>query len=203
MKRPLLFVALSALLVGSILLFRSPKYPVTNAHPERLSVVCFGDSLTYGTGAGPGMDYPSHLSLLLGREVINAGRPGETTAGALLRLEDVLAHEPGVVFLTLGGNDLKNGASRGETFGRLRRIVLAIQDHGAMVVLGGIDLPLFGRGFGEGYRELARETGAVLVPNVYEGIWGRHALMSDQIHPNGEGYRIMAGHFFKAAVPYL
>ena len=37
-----------------------------------LRIVCFGDSLTYGTGAGPGMDYPSRLGEKLGREIIKS-----------------------------------------------------------------------------------------------------------------------------------
>jgi acyl-CoA thioesterase I len=203
-KRLLLLLLLAVVLGGAFRLFRSPAVRITNAHPVREAVVCFGDSLTYGTGAGQGMDYPSHLALLLGLEVINAGRPGETTAGALRRLgEDVLAYEPGIVFLTLGGNDLKNGIDREQAFANLREIILAVQKDGAMVVVGGIDVPFYGRGFGDAYRDLAEETGAVLVPNVYEGIWGRSEFMNDPIHPNAEGYRVMAERFYRAAAPYL
>ena len=56
-------------------------------------IICFGDSLTYGTGASRGMDYPSQLSKMISRPVINAGVSGDTTARALQRLErDVLAY---------------------------------------------------------------------------------------------------------------
>jgi acyl-CoA thioesterase I len=203
-KRFLLILLVAVALIGTYLAFRTPATHVTNARPAGETVVCFGDSLTYGTGAGEGMDYPSHLALLLAREIINAGRPGETTAGGLQRIEeDVLAHSPGIVFLILGGNDLKNGMDREQAFANLREMVLAIQKSGALVVLGGIDLPVYGRGFGEGYLDLARETGAVLVPNVYEGIWGRSELMSDPVHPNGEGYRVMAERFHRAVAPFL
>ena len=204
MNRLLLLVLLPVSLIVVLLIVREPTPRVVNAHPERLTVVCFGDSLTYGTGAQPGMEYPTYLSEFLQREVINAGRPGETTAGALTRLwDDVLVHEPGIVFLTLGGNDLKNGLDREQAFANLTEIVLTIQEQGALVVVGGIDIPFHGRGFAEGYRELAKETGAVLVPNVYADILGRSELMSDPIHPNGKGYRIMAETFYKAASPFL
>ena len=83
--------------------------PVKNARPTGESIICFGDSLTYGTGASQGMDYPSQLSRLIGRPVINAGIPGDTTATALARLDrDVLSLSPRIVLITLGGNDLKN-----------------------------------------------------------------------------------------------
>ncbi len=44
---------------------------------------------------------------LIGRAVINAGVPGETTAGGLKRLDEaVLQHDPRIVLITLGGNGI-------------------------------------------------------------------------------------------------
>jgi acyl-CoA thioesterase-1 len=167
------------------------------------ATVCFGDSLTYGTGASKGMDYPSQLSRMIGLPVMNAGVPGDTTATALKRLNGVLDAQPWVVLITLGGNDLKNGISRQTAFDNLRAIIRAIQAEGALVIIGGIDIPLFGKGFGDAYRELAEETGSVLIPNVFDGIMGSPNLMSDPIHPNSQGYTVMAQHFFRALQPYL
>lgn len=182
----------------------SPGSQVTSRHPRGTTIVCFGDSLTAGTGAKADQSYPSHLARLLGREVVNAGVPGETTAAALARLEsDVLAHSPRIVCITLGGNDLKNGVSREEAFANLETIVRRIHAAGALVVVAGIELPLFGRGFGDGYRDLARRTGAVLIPNVYEGLMGRPELMSDPVHPNGRGYEILARRVHRTIAPYL
>lgn len=177
---------------------------IRNANPADGPVVCFGDSLTYGTGAGEGESYPDRLAEKLGEPVINAGIPGDTTAQALARLaDDVLIHDPRAVFITLGGNDLKNGMSKESAFRNLKRIVTEIQERGALVVLGGVNVPFWGRGFGEAYRELAEETGSVLIPNVLDGLMGKSHLMSDTIHPNAAGYAIMAEKFFAAAEPYL
>jgi len=177
---------------------------IRNANPAGGSVVCFGDSLTYGTGAAEGESYPERLAEKLGEPVINAGIPGDTTARALARLaDDVLIHEPRAVFITLGGNDLKNGLSRESAFRNLKMIISEIQERGALVVLGGINVPFWGRGFGEAYRELAEETGSVLIPNVLDGLMGKSHLMSDTIHPNAAGYAIMAERFYEAAAPYL
>jgi lysophospholipase L1-like esterase len=150
------------------------------------------------------MDYPNQLARMIGRPVINAGVPGDTTAEGLSRLDrDVLARSPGIVLVTLGGNDLKNGADN-ETFSQnLRTFVTRIQAAGALVVLGGIEMPLRERGFGETYRQVAGEMGALLLPNIYQGILGRPELMSDPIHPNGEGYTVMAERFSRAIRPYL
>jgi acyl-CoA thioesterase-1 len=167
-------------------------------------IICFGDSLTYGTGASDGMSYPSQLSRLIGIEVVNAGIPGDTTGDGLNRLEDyVLSQSPRLVLITLGGNDLKNGTAKETAFANLKQIVERIHDAGAVAVIGGIHIPLYGRGYGAAYKELAKETGAVLIDNILEGIMGNHALMSDPIHPNDAGYAIMAERFQKAIRPLL
>jgi lysophospholipase L1-like esterase len=166
------------------------------------TIVCFGDSLTYGTGAGEGMDYPSQLSKLIDRPVINAGVPGETTARALRRLErDVISKSPDIVLITLGGNDLKNGVSKNIAFSNLKKIVDTIQSSGVRVIIGGIEFPFRDRGFGKGYRELADQTGAMLIPNIFEGIMGNRKLMSDPIHPNNTGYQMIAQKFYEAMNP--
>ncbi len=162
------------------------------------TIVCFGDSLTYGTGAGRGMDYPSQLSKMISKPIINAGVPGDTTARALQRLErDVLARSPDLVLITLGGNDLKNGIARDMAFENLKMIVDLIHNQGARVIIGGLHIPMRDRGFGRGYQQLAAETGATLIPNILEGIMGNRDLMSDPIHPNDDGYRMMAQRFFE------
>ncbi|MBI9085411.1 MAG: arylesterase [Desulfobacterales bacterium] len=203
MRKTVLVIA-AVVLVGIGIRWSRPAAPITNAEPAGENIICFGDSLTYGTGAPDGMDYPSQLSALIEKPVINTGVPGDTTAQALNRLEaDVLSHSPRLVLLTLGGNDLKNRVPRKAAFDNLRRIVVEIQKAGALVVIGGIDIPLYGRGFDEAYRQLAQETGSVLIPNVFEGIMGNRNLMSDPIHPNADGYAVMARTFHRAIAPYL
>jgi lysophospholipase L1-like esterase len=182
----------------------SPSPPVKNPRPAGENIICFGDSLTYGTGASQGMDYPSQLSRRIGRPVINAGIPGDTTSTALARLErDVLERSPRIVLITLGGNDLKNRQDRDRAFRNLKAIITSMQAQGALVIVGGLDVPVWGRGFQEQYRKVSEETGAVLVPDVLKGLLGNPEKMSDAIHPNDTGYGIMAGYFHEAMKPYL
>ena len=190
------------ILVGFLLYqsFSAPK--IKNAYPTGANIICFGDSLTFGTGATQGMDYPSQLSNMISRPVLNKGVPGDTTERALTRLEqDIL--QPQIVLITLGGNDLKNGVPKETAFQNLKIIVESIQAQGALVIIGGIDLPFWGRGYGEGYEQLCKETGAVFIPNILDGIMGNRQLMSDSIHPNDAGYTIMAERFFRELKPYL
>ena len=194
-------IALSA--IAAIYHFITPSAAIVNRTPSGGAIVCFGDSLTYGTGASKGMDYPAQLSRMIGLPVMNAGVPGDTTARALKRLDGVLDRQPRVVLITLGGNDLKNGISRQTAFDNLRAIIRSVQAEGALVIIGGIEIPFYGKGFGGAYRELAEETGSVLIPNVFDGIMGTRSLMSDPIHPNSQGYTVMAQHFYRALQPYL
>ena len=168
------------------------------------NIICFGDSLTYGTGAAPNKSYPAQLSEMIGQPVINAGIPGNTTADGLKRLEsDVLEKSPRLVLITLGGNDMKNGIDKKIAFKNLKKIVEAIQAKRALVVLGGVKLLFWDRGYEEEYEKLSEETGIILIPNVLKGLIGHNDLMSDAIHPNAAGYEIMAKRFHKAIAPYL
>lgn len=192
------------LVIGGVWLFQRQSAPeIRNAASSGETIICFGDSLTAGVGAGEGEDYPAQLSRLIGRPVVNAGEVGDTTADALRRLGPVLAARPRIVIIILGGNDIRKGVSREEAFANLAKIVKQVQEAGAMVVLGGIDIPFFSRGFEAGYPKLARESGSVLVPNVFAGIWSEAGMMSDQIHPSSAGYVVMADHICKAIKPYL
>ena len=197
-------IGAGCLLVAVVVYCLIPSsYEIRNTVPSGKTIVSFGDSLTAGTGAATGMDYPAQLSRLIGVEIINAGVPGDTTARALARLAEVLELQPRIVMITLGGNDLKNGVRREVAFENLAEIVRRFQDSGALVVIGGLNVPFWGRGFGDAYQELAEKTGSILVPNILQGILGKAELMSDRIHPNSEGYAVMAQYFHKALRPYL
>ncbi|RMH24865.1 MAG: arylesterase [Candidatus Hydrogenedentota bacterium] len=179
-------------------------YPITNSEPRGTEIIAFGDSLTAGHGASPGKDYVSLLGQLCGRRVINAGRGGDTTADALTRLErDVLARDPRIVIVMLGGNDLLRGVAPEQAFANLEKIVQAIQERGALVLLAEIRAPIPAGDFGNRYRELARRTGCVLIPDVLSGIVANPKMKSDQIHPNDAGYELIAKRVYERLRPYL
>jgi lysophospholipase L1-like esterase len=150
------------------------------------------------------MDYPSQLVRIIGRPVINAGVERDTTASALARLEqDVLTKSPRIVLITLGGNDLMSGVNEEVFSNNLRTIIEMIQDRGALVIVGGIEIPYWGEEFWEVYKQVYQETGVVLVNNILQGIIDKPELMADLIHPNDAGYTIIAQRFYKALKPYL
>ena len=157
------------------------------------TIVAFGDSLVAGTGATAGRDFVSLLAARMGMPIVNAGRRGDTTADALARLDrDVLARDPRVVIVLLGGNDFLRRVPRERTFENLSRIVERIRARGAGVILAGVSLDLLVDNYGTGYEEIAVRTSSVLVPDVLGGILGRADMTADQIHPNDRGYALVA-----------
>ena len=182
----------------------SPYSHIRNLRAPGENLVCFGDSLTEGIGAASGEDYPAVLARELGRPVINAGRRGDTSEEGLRRLEaDVLAHNPRLVVVLFGGNDFLRQIPLAETKKNIAEMVQRIQERGAMVVLVGMRLGLFTDEYGPVYKEVARENGALWIPDILDGILSDPGLRSDPIHPNGAGYRLVAGRVLAKVKPLL
>ena len=157
------------------------------------NVIAFGDSLVEGVGASPRHDLVWLLSTRTGTPIINAGRRGDTTAAALSRLDrDVLARDPRIVIVVLGGNDLIRRVPREQTLENMSRIVEQIRARGAAVVLAPVSLGLIVDNYTDGYEEIAERTRSVLVPGILDGILGTAGMTADPIHPNDRGYELMA-----------
>ncbi|HEX6087742.1 MAG TPA: arylesterase [Thermoanaerobaculia bacterium] len=171
----------------------SPYGGVKNLDSRGSAVIAFGDSLTAGYGAGEGEDWPSRVSASTNVAVINAGVSGDTTEGALARLDDdVLARDPRIVIVGLGGNDYLRGEPLSSTETNLRGIVRKIHARGAMVILLGFRFPSLNADYEAMYERVAEEEGCLLVEGTLKGILTDAKLKSDQIHPNAAGYALMA-----------
>lgn len=177
---------------------------VANLSSEGDVIVAFGDSITYGFGVKAEEAYPAVLGETLGVEVVNAGQSGDTTGTALERLEDdVLRLEPRLVIVELGGNDFLNKVPKEETFRNMDRIVGACVDTGAMVVVAHIKTGVWTDAYRDRFEEIAERHGALLVPNIMRGIFGKPSMMYDQIHPNAAGHEVIAGRIAEIVGPLL
>jgi len=188
--------ALVALALAALWIWARPPAPPAvppGGDPSARLVVFLGDSITRGHTLPPEQAFPHLVGQALGVPVRNAGVNGDTTAGALARLEpDVLAWRPRVVVVELGANDFFRRRPVAETLGNLEAIVRRIREHGAAVVMIHIRLGLLADPYLEGYRELARREGAVLVEDFLGEIPRTAGLTLDGLHPSAEGHRRLA-----------
>lgn len=185
--RMLWFISLTAVGVGC----GQPdwrNFPPTRGH----AWIAFGDSLTAGTGASDGQTYPSLLGQRLGVSILNAGIPGLTTAGGLERVDEVIALEPSVVLLCLGGNDGLQQMPLNETIANLSAIIARLQDAGTFVVLIGVRSASLLDRYDKPLRQLAKEKQTLFIPDILDDVLGKRSLMADQIHPNDAGYALIA-----------
>lgn len=156
-------------------------------------ILAFGDSLTAGTGANKKQAYPAQLQGLISRTVINAGIPGEVSHSGLRRLPALLKqHQPDLVIICHGGNDILRRLNLQQTRNNIQAMIDTSRSHGAQVMLVGV--PEFGifLSSAEFYTELARNNRLPIENTVLSDVLGKAAYKSDQIHPNAEGYGIMA-----------
>lgn len=174
------------------------------------TIVCMGNSLTAGYGLEETNAYPSLLEARLRAEgfryrVVNAGVSGETSSGALSRLNWMLTLDPDIVILETGANDGLRGVDPELTRRNIEAIVAALQDREIVVVLAGMQMvtnlgPSFTRSFRAIYPDIARGSQAILIPFFLEGVAGRADLnQTDGIHPTAEGYRVIV----ERITPYI
>jgi len=155
-------------------------------------IVAFGDSLVVGVGTTSGNNFVSLLSDRIGISIANAGRSGDTTGSALGRLQsDVIARQPEVVIVLLGGNDLLQGLPLSQRVANITSIAQQIRSTGADVLLVGLGNDPIDP-YGGALPGIASQTGSVHVPGILEGIFGVPSLMADSVHPNNAGHKIMA-----------
>jgi len=194
------FHLLSLLLaVLLILLGACGKDDKQSAIPPGASVLAIGDSVTFGTGAGKGQDFPAQLAVMTRWTIHNHGIPGDTAAGVNERIAASLAEtQPTLVLLEIGGNDFLRQTPETEVKERIRAIIKQIRSQGIPVVLVAVpqfsplgavlgrlpDAPL--------YAELGREEQVAVVPDVLGDVLSENELKADAIHPNGAGYKRMA-----------
>jgi acyl-CoA thioesterase I len=180
------------------------KKVISNINATGKNIICFGDSITRSKGADKGKEYPSVLSKLTGMQVINAGINDDTSAGGLKRLEsDVLSKDPLLVIIEFAGNDFLFKLPVAGTFKNVEEMIKRIQAKGAMVAIADISSDIIMGEYREGFKKLANKYNAIFIPSVLSGIVTEPSLKSDVMHPNNQGYKIVAHRIYRQILPYL
>lgn len=156
-------------------------------------ILAFGDSLTYGIGAGTGESYPDVLQTLTGHPVARSGVPGEITAESLARLPGVLDEtRPKLMVLCIGGNDFLRRLGEKQATANIREMILLAKSREVEVVLVGV--PQFGLTLSppDSFEKLAEALKIPYEDEVMQHILLTRDLKADEVHPNALGYRLFA-----------
>ena len=188
----------------------APAEPVA-ARPR---IVFLGDSLTAGYGLARQEAVPALIQSRLDErgyryEVVNAGVSGDTSASGLSRLEWSLEGNVAALVVELGANDGLRGLPVAQMKQNLTEIITRAKQRGIRVILTGMEAPpnygpLYTAEFRQVFRELAREHDVIFVPFYLEGVAGDPSLnLSDGIHPNAAGSRIIEERLWSVLEPLL
>jgi acyl-CoA thioesterase-1 len=188
----------------------------TTHNPQPRLVVFLGTSLTAGLGLDPDAAFTSLIqrrldSLHLPWRTVNAGVSGETSAGALRRLDWLLKDPVAILVVETGANDGLRGLDVDSTRANLEAIARrtrAAEPH-VRIVLAGMEAPpnlgaRYTARFRAIFREVALREHLTLIPFLLEGVGGVDSLnQPDGIHPNGAGERIVAENVWRVLEPLV
>jgi acyl-CoA thioesterase-1 len=159
------------------------------------TVLVLGDSISAAYGMSLEQGWVSLLAEKLQNvhpeyRVINASISGETSAGGLRRLPELLSqHSPSIVVVELGGNDGLRGYPIAKFRQDLKNIVSLSQQMGARVLLLPMEIPPnYGSRYTGSFRDsfplVAEETGSILGPfPLVEVATDPQLMQADGIHP--------------------
>ena len=169
------------------------------------TILILGDSLSQGFGLTPSEAYPMLLAKKLrvaglNFQVTNASAAGGTTEGGLARLPGHLKRKVNIFILELGINDAFRGVPVNQIQNNLQQIIdkVTARNPRVRVVIAGMQLPNYAAddyvsAFGKMFADLAAKNGAALVPYLLQSVAGDPSMnLSDGIHPNAAGQKILA-----------
>ncbi len=196
-KKLLVFLAVVCLFVTVGCYGKQESQPKLNP-----AIVCFGDSLTQGTGATNGETYPYFLQKLTNLTVVNAGIHGDTSQQGLNRVEEIFQFKPFMVIVEFGANDFFKKIPIETTKQNIENIIDKIQKTGAIAVIASTEdnqLPDLKRIL----LEISKDTKAPFISGILNEIWTDRSLFADDLHPNSAGYKLVAEKVYRGIAPLL
>ncbi len=179
------------------------------------SIVVLGDSISAGYGMEDGQGWVTLLQKRLQQtdndiKLYNESISGETTAGGLARIIDILTrYQADVVIIELGANDGLRGLSPVIMKQNLGQIIQLCQAAGAKVLLLSMRIPPnYGKRYTEmfyqSYDLLAKEHHIPVVPFLLEDVaLARELMQADGLHPNEKAQAIIERKVWQYLQPLL
>jgi len=182
-----------------------PAAPAEVPAPSTPTIVFLGTSLTAGLGLDPDSAYPALLQRQLDQaglhyRVVNAGVSGESSAGALARVDWILRANPKVLVLETGANDGLRGQDPDSIEANIQAIIDRVRERSpsTRIILAGMEaMPNLGARYVKRFRAIypavAARNHLLLIPFLLAGVAGIDSLnQQDGIHPNNTGERLVA-----------
>lgn len=175
-----------------------------------VSILAFGDSITYGIGDSPrGGGFPARVSTLVGVPVENEGVPGERLLGTgeARFPSELIATTADIVLVTEGANDANERSGITEYRNALQKIINVSRALGREVVLGAPQKPVAEHEslgfFTDSYAQVVRDLAVVNEISVadFQRAWASTCdnqtncnlyNLPEGLHPNSTGYTVMA-----------
>lgn len=190
--------------------------PTSGNQDQPKTILFLGDSITAGYGLDQSQAFPALIQQRIDASklkytVVNAGLSGETSSGGLRRIGWLLRSKVDVLVLELGANDALRGIDLAVTKSNLQQIIDRTRqaNPNVIIIVAGMQVPPnLGQNYTNEFRQmfpdLAKKNNAKLIPFILEGVAGEPRLnLSDGIHPNVEGQKILADNVWAVLRPLL
>ncbi|MDD3923380.1 MAG: GDSL-type esterase/lipase family protein, partial [Endomicrobiaceae bacterium] len=125
-----------------------------------------------------------------------------TSVQGLLRIDEVINQKAFLILVEFGANDFFKKVPMAETKQAIETIVDKLQATGATVVLVATEdtqLPdLYNT-----LKKISKDKKTKFIDGMLNDIWDNRALFSDNLHPNSDGYKIVAEKIYKEIIPII
>ena len=189
----------------------------SNSHAEddKKILLIYGDSISAGYGMSKDEKWSEELKIIFSKQNIkikieNQSVSGETTAGGLSRLGNVLDQlNPSYILIELGGNDALRGYPPKKILQNLNDMISIAKKRNIYVFLMQIKiLPNYGKRYQDQfeaiYPKAALENNITLIPFMLDNIALEEGMMlPDGIHPNKSAQPMIAQYVFNDLKPFL
>jgi acyl-CoA thioesterase-1 len=188
--------------MAAVIALLCPEPAAADSRTGPIRIVAFGDSLTAGYNLASDEAFPARLERALVAagldvEVRNGGVSGDTSAGALARLDWAVPAEADAVIVEFGANDALRGVDPVETRANLDSLISTLRARNQDVLVAGmLAPPNMGReyetAFNEIFPALAQSHDAVFYPFFLDGVAAQPRLnQGDGMHPTAAGVDVI------------
>ncbi|MGB1110890.1 MAG: arylesterase [Gammaproteobacteria bacterium] len=186
----------------------------TPASADRILLV-LGDSLSAAYGIAQEDGWVSLMSQRIKEDggawqVANASISGETTAGGLTRLPELLKPlQPALVLIALGSNDALQGKPPSLLRANLEKMASQARDSGADVVIIGNQVPpnygpQYTQRMFDTYREVSESLDTHYIPFLLEAVaTDENLFQADRLHPTAEAQPLILDTVWPTLAPLL